>query len=156
MFCGTGSGCGYHLHINVKDVETGKSFDPRGLWVMEDRVKTAVDSSSYERGDTHLKISIYDPNLGGVNCAEPCGMMASGELVADWWGRAAACPMDVPFWTVIHIDGVGDFTCLDRGGAIVRGDGFMWVDLLLHQSDFGKVPAFGTLLPPEMWAIDYK
>lgn len=154
-YCGTDSGCGYHLHINVED-EDGKSIDPRGLWSMSDRPASTADYSSYERGNTHLKISIYDPNLGGVNCADPCGMMASGELVADWWGRAAACPADIPFWTVIHIEEVGDFTCLDRGGAIVRGADFMWVDLLLHQHDFETVPVFGTLLPPQMWAIEYK
>jgi len=59
-------------------------------------------------------------------------MMASGLDWRNWWGRAAACVKDWPFWTEVEIDGVGTFYCLDRGGKIVWDNGAAWIDLLVE------------------------
>ena len=91
-----------------------------------------------------LKISWYDPTLGGVNCAAPCDTMATGAKVTQArYGRTAAC---IAEWTaarrVVVIPGLGEFQCLDRGGAIVETGSHIWIDLLLHDP---LVP-FGTLV----------
>jgi len=71
-----------------------------------------------------ILITAYDPALGGTNCVDPCGQMATGY----WWTEAdyydgidgvAACPTD---WLghTIDIKHLGKFRCLDTGGAIQR------------------------------------
>ncbi len=80
-----------------------------------------------------LKISWYDPELGGINCAHPCDTMASGvKVTPERYGRTAAC---VPEWMgrTVVIPGLGEFECLDTGGAIVEHPTFIWIDLLMHQ-----------------------
>lgn len=44
------------------------------------------------------------------------GITASGERVQA--GVTVACPRDLPFGTVVNIEGIGERTCHDRGGAI--------------------------------------
>lgn len=44
------------------------------------------------------------------------GITASGARVRE--GLTAACPPEIPFGTRVHIAGVGERVCLDRGGAI--------------------------------------
>ena len=93
-------------------------------------------------GSKPLKVSWYDPDLGGINCMHPCNQMASGTIVTEWrYGKTAAC---VPEWMYkrVVIDGLGTFDCLDTGGAIKEHPDFIWIDLLLHSP---RVP-FGTLV----------
>ena len=95
-------------------------------------------------GSKPLKISWYDPDLGGINCMAPCDQMATGVKVTEArYGRTAAC---IAEWTrarrVVVIPGLGRFTCLDTGGAIKDRGHYIWIDLLLHQP---LVP-FGTLI----------
>jgi hypothetical protein len=95
------------------------------------------------------RMSHYWPPLGGVNCAvfrdgQCVSRMASGLRWEDWVGRAAACPVELPFWTLVTLPGGEEFFCLDRGGKIVTtGDGALWIDLLVESA---PVP-FGTLVP---------
>lgn len=79
----------------------------------------------------------YDPALGGVNCDSSCDYMAAGDPVADWYGRALACPPEFPLGTRFSILGSrwgladGEWLCLDRGGSIViLDDGVIRLDLL--------------------------
>jgi hypothetical protein len=91
-----------------------------------------------------VKISHYNPSLGGPNCAsfvngECLSKMSDGERWQDYWGQynTIACPFELPFGTVIRLDG-NDFTCRDRGGAIViTGEGYYWIDILAE-----RVPYF--------------
>jgi hypothetical protein len=84
-----------------------------------------------------VKISHYNPNLGGVNCAAwydgGCmSKMSDGEHWQDYWGEynTIACPFELAFGTVILLDG-NEFTCRDRGGAIViTYEGYYWIDIL--------------------------
>lgn len=55
--------------------------------------------------------------------------MASGERWQEWVGRAAACPPEWPFGTVVALDG-REWVCLDRGRRVVFEAGIPWVDLL--------------------------
>jgi hypothetical protein len=84
-----------------------------------------------------VKISHYDPNLGGTNCArwEDGGCtahMANGEPWEKYFGQnnTIACPPELPFDTRINFGGDA-YTCRDRGGAIIiTGEGYYWIDIL--------------------------
>ncbi len=63
-------------------------------------------------------LSVYDPDLGGVNCDDDCSTVATGP-VEDWmYGAAGACPA----WflgATIHFPDVGhSMKCVDTGPAI--------------------------------------
>ena len=104
-----------------------------------------VDPENYRittQNGKPLKISWYDPLLGGVNCDHDCSTMATGTKVTeDRYGRTAACIRDWTGKTVV-IPELGTFECLDRGGAIVEHSEYIWIDLLLHEP---LVP-FGSLV----------
>ena len=111
--------------------------------------------------DYALRVSWYDPALGGTNCDADCTTMASGDKVAAWAGgqngvHAAACPRE---WGWRHgeqfsLNGTV-FECRDMGGWIncyepgeydpaIKQDAtqpYCWVDLL---GDWG-IP-YGTLV----------
>jgi hypothetical protein len=84
-----------------------------------------------------VKISHYNPTLGGPNCARFVGgeclsKMSNGEKWQTYWGQdnTIACPMSLPFGTVIWVDGT-NYTCRDRGGGIViTYEGYYWIDIL--------------------------
>lgn len=70
--------------------------------------------------------------------------MAGGADARKWYNRALACPQSFPLWTKFHIEGSrwgladGDYTCLDRGGAvIVQGDAIV-LDILRHEPIWGE------------------
>lgn len=87
-----------------------------------------------------VKVSHYNPSLGGPNCAsfvngECMSKMSSGERWQNYWGAydTIACPFELPFGTVISLDG-NEFTCRDRGGAIVvTPEGYYWIDILAER-----------------------
>ena len=122
---GWSTGC--HSHVVLKDANG--------------RTVNFLDWQTTNRQTKPLKISWYDPILGGINCDHDCSVMATGvKVTEDRYGRTAACIQEWTGRTVV-IEGLGEFKCLDRGGAIVEHEGYIWIDLLLHEP---LVP-FGTL-----------
>lgn len=122
---GWSTGC--HSHVILKD-QNGRTLN-------------FLDWQSSQRQTKPLKISWYDPILGGINCDSDCSTMATGAKVTEErYGNTAACIREWTGRTVV-IEGLGEFECLDRGGAIVEHEGYIWIDLLLHEP---LVP-FGTL-----------
>lgn len=91
-----------------------------------------------------VKISHYDPSLGGTNCAwfhngDCLSNMANGESWKLYYGNnnTIACPIELPFGTRIMLD-ENIYTCRDRGGAIiVTQEGHYWIDILAE-----KVPYY--------------
>jgi hypothetical protein len=84
-----------------------------------------------------VKVSHYDPSLGGPNCArfvdgECLSKLSNGEHWQDYIEeeKTIACPMELPFGTFIYLDGK-EYVCRDRGGAIViTWEGYYWIDIL--------------------------
>lgn len=92
-----------------------------------------------------MRVSWYNPRLGGTNCAVFVGgrclsNMASGLDWRGWFGRAIACPPEWPFWTRVVVAG-REWLCLDRGGAIRFQGDIPWIDMLLEAPlyDYGTV-----------------
>ncbi|MCB8988960.1 MAG: hypothetical protein H6661_14560, partial [Ardenticatenaceae bacterium] len=124
----------------------------------------ALAQLGYHAGQSNdgaaLRVSHYDPSLGGTNCDSDCSTMASGQKVSAWVGGqngifAAACPPEWPFGTRFELMGK-TYQCQDHGGWIqTRRPGefdpamggftaketYHWVDLL----DTPPVP-HGTLV----------
>lgn len=137
VLCHNRPGCGDHTHLNVRDKLLSTNVDLSRLLAGDITLGATP-------GGKPLKISWYDPALGGVNCDHDCTTMASGVRVTpDRYGRTAAC---IRSWTaarrVVVIPGIGEFECLDTGGKIQEHADYIWIDLML------KAPAvpFGTLV----------
>ncbi len=54
-------------------------------------------------------------------CGKSDGVTASGLMVTE--KRTLACPREYPFGTIVSIEGMGEYRCEDRGGAI-KGNHF--------------------------------
>jgi hypothetical protein len=108
----------------------------------EETISGDIESTDSNQEGTliYVLVSHYNPGLGGVNCArfangECLSKMSNGERWQDYWGEynTIACPFELPFGTVIRLDG-NDFTCRDRGGAIViTYEGYYWIDILAER-----------------------
>jgi hypothetical protein len=84
-----------------------------------------------------LKVTAYDPVLGGHNCMEPCDQTAVGYMVDDWYGRGAGCPLDLLRARAVVTFAGYTFPCIDTGGAVLIDHGREWVrvDLLWKLHD---------------------
>ena len=69
--------------------------------------------------------------------------MSNGERWQDYYysNDTIACPNELDFGTVLVIFGK-EYTCRDRGGAIVLNDGIYWVDMLRKN----PIVPFGTVV----------
>lgn len=84
-----------------------------------------------------VKVSHYNPSLGGPNCArfvngECLSKLSNGEPWQEYMGKnnTIACPFELDFGREIVLDG-SSYTCRDRGGAIViTPEGYYWIDIL--------------------------
>jgi hypothetical protein len=98
-----------------------------------------------------IKISRYDPRLGGPNCATfvagYCESgLANGEKWEDNFGISIAAPSTIPFETIVEIGG-RLWIVKDRGGKIVDTGSVVWVDQL---SKSGIYP-YGHELMASFW-----
>ncbi len=72
------------------------------LWTQLPKEKFAINASAY--------------TAAADECGKNDGVTASGLKVAQ--KRTLACPASFPFGAKINIEGMGEFRCEDRGGAI--------------------------------------
>jgi 3D (Asp-Asp-Asp) domain-containing protein len=72
------------------------------LWTELPKEKFTINASAY--------------TAAADECGKSDGVTASGLKVAK--KRTLACPASFPFGTKISIEGMGEFRCEDRGGAI--------------------------------------
>ena len=81
--------------------------------------KQAPQWSALPKEQFTINASAY--TAAADECGKSDGITASGVKVED--KRTLACPPQYPFGAKIKIDGMGIFTCEDRGGAI-KGNKF--------------------------------
>lgn len=108
-----------------------------------------------------IRASNYWPPAGGHNCAYfvdglCLSRMSSGEPWQRWIERAAGCPAEWPFGTIVIADD-RPWVCLDRGGRVRYEAGVPWVDFLTDKpfANYGQIieatlvlsPAAETILP---------
>ena len=69
-------------------------------------------------------------------CGKSDGITASGKKVTP--NRTLACPKNYKFGTKVYIEGMGEYTCEDRGGAI-KGNKFdIYVVTKAEAFSFGR------------------
>lgn len=118
--------------IYIKDIPVGYSFpqteEAEAKPVLDERdekiiktwkVKQAPQWSTLPKEQFVINASAY--TAAADECGKSDGITASGVKVQD--KRTLACPPQYPFGAKIKIDGMGIFTCEDRGGAI-KGNKF--------------------------------
>lgn len=77
------------------------------------------DQLVYYDKRTYLEDVEMNCGLTKEGAAGDCSTTANGyKLKASDAFKVAACPPDMPFGTRLHIEGIGELTCVDRGGAI--------------------------------------
>lgn len=110
-----------------------------------------------------IRLSAYDPSWCDVyptNCYEGNTSLATGLHYADYYGIAAACPIEWLHKTVT-VDGVLSRVCLDTGGAIEptyrNGEWFIVIDVLYHFEDdpkHGESWPWWALQNYELWSVE--
>lgn len=93
-------------------VETPLSFEDKILnrW----KQKQAYLWTTLPKEPFMINASAY--TAAADECGKSDGITASGLKVTE--NRTLACPPSFPFGTKMSIDGMGEFRCEDRGGAI--------------------------------------
>lgn len=116
---GWSTGC--HSHVIWKD--NGRLVNYLE-WSQSNTMLAKINNAPMVTVDYPLRISWYDPALGGTNCDHDCTTMASGDKVASWIGgrggvHAAACPRSNGWHHGLRfvLDGV-TYECRDTGGWI--------------------------------------
>lgn len=120
---------------------------PTPIVIRVDVVPPATSTPSVQL--RYFKLSFYDPAIGryfpqvaSVNCAnwdsvnQQClSVMSNGDTYLNWYGRGVACPPPLQLGDLVRVvyppQLVGDWTCVDRGGAVVDG----YLDFLLRYPD---------------------
>lgn len=69
-------------------------------------------------------------------CGKSDGITASGLKVAQ--NRTLACPKELPFGAKIRIEGMGEYRCEDRGGAIKGNKVDIYVETKKEAFAFGR------------------
>lgn len=84
----------------------------------------------------HFTINASAYTAASDECGKSDGVTASGLKVTE--GRTLACPASYPFGAKIAIEGLGEFRCEDRGGAI-RGNKFdIYMETKAQAFAFGR------------------
>ena len=84
----------------------------------------------------------------GADCGMNDGITASGFRASR---GTIATPSDIPFGTIVEIEGMGTFKVLDRGGAIRRINGNtikvdVWCPTQKQANDFGVKKLKGRIV----------
>lgn len=90
--------------------------------------------SNLPKGEFTINASAYTASAD--ECGKSDGITASGILVEE--NRTLACPPEYPFGAKIAIDGMGVYSCEDRGGAI-KGNKFdIYMETKAEAFSFGR------------------
>jgi len=140
---------------------SGAKTEPRDSWLVGETIKdpvveaTPIPEDPYSKYDGQvvphprrqpdalviIKISRYDPQLGGPNCFrwgwdpvkgyDSClSGLSNGERWEVNYEISVACDQRWPYYTIVEIDGQLWY-CKDHGGKIVEArPGVYWVDQL--------------------------
>jgi 3D (Asp-Asp-Asp) domain-containing protein len=108
-----------------EDIERDKILNER---------KAKMRNFEVSRGTININASAY--TAAADECGKNDGITASGLKVKE--KRTLACPPQYPFGTRLKIEGMGTYTCEDRGGAI-KGNRFdIYMETKSEAFQFGR------------------
>ena len=118
----------YLQHKGIQQEETVETF------IMEESIEEPKQQSN--RIYCTFNISFYDACI--ECCGKEDGICANGEQGIPW--KTCAAPESVPFGSIVHIEGLGDFIVTDRGKAIVQDGNTYCIDIYVsnHEEALGN------------------
>lgn len=111
-----------------------KESNPENKILARWRQKQAHLWKSLPEGPFTINASAY--TAAADECGKSDGITASGLKVAE--KRTLACPPAFPFGTKISIEGMGEFRCEDRGGAIKGNHIDIYMETKTEAFAFGR------------------
>ena len=91
--------------------------------------------------EINLRVSFYTVSYQETGKID--GITASGKRIQE---GHIAMPKDIPFGTRVYIEGLGEYTCEDRGGAITyTNDGTMKVDVYIPNATQKQLMNLGVV-----------
>lgn len=89
----------------------------------------------------------YEESTGKTESHPDFGVTASGKRTQD--GVTAACPKEIPFGTVLSIEGFGERVCWDRGGGVKGNHIDIYVPTIEQAVQLGRQTRQVTILQQE-------
>ncbi|EKE16044.1 MAG: protein YuiC [uncultured bacterium] len=116
--------------VVVKSEEDIKNDNILARW----KAKQENKWSSLPREKFTINASAY--TAAADECGWNTGITASGIMVKE--KRTLACPPEYPFGAIVEIEGMGQYRCEDRGGAI-KGNHFdIYMETKAEAFKFGR------------------
>ncbi len=116
--------------VEVKTQEEIKNDLALARW----RKKQSHLWSNLPKGEFTINASAY--TAAADECGKADGITASGLKVSE--KRTLACPPNFPFGAKIQIDGMGVYSCEDRGGAIKGNHIDIYMETKTEAFAFGR------------------
>ncbi len=120
---------------SVKKEETPKELTKEDKMLLRWKEKQAKLWENLEVGKQFtVNASAY--TAAADECGKSDGITASGLKVTE--KRTLACPREFPFGTKIKIEGMGEYRCEDRGGAIKGNKVDIYMETKKEAFAFGR------------------
>ena len=121
--------------LEEKKKETPKELSKEDKMLLRWKEKQAHLWKNLEIGKQFtVNASAY--TAAADECGKSDGITASGLKVTE--KRTLACPKELPFGTKLKIEGLGEYRCEDRGGAIKGNKIDIYVETKKEAFAFGR------------------
>lgn len=88
-----------------------------------------------------VRLSFYTNDVH--DCGKTDGITASGKNISRG-GNFIAAPIDIPFNTIMYIEGYGEYEVVDRGGDIHYDNGVMKLDVFVTNATQAEINELGV------------
>ncbi len=123
------------IESEAKKVETPQELSKEDKMLLRWKEKQTKLWETVEIGKKFtVNASAY--TAAADECGKSDGITASGLKVAE--KRTLACPKEFPFGTKIRIEGMGEYRCEDRGGAIKGNKVDIYMETKKEAFAFGR------------------
>lgn len=124
-----------HIPYNFPEYQSVKSLkEVERDAHLQKRYGKKLEKIVYPQGKFTVNASAY--TAAADECGKSDGITASGLKVQE--KRTIACPPQFPLGTKMKIDGMGTYTCEDRGGAIKGNHIDIYVETKVEAFAFGR------------------
>jgi 3D (Asp-Asp-Asp) domain-containing protein len=127
------------IHLYTQEEKTQIAYEKRMSYWKE---KQKQYWEALPNGKFEINASAYTASAD--ECGKSDGITASGIKVGE--SRTLACPPQYPFGAKIYIQGMGIYTCEDRGGAITGNKFDIYMETKQEALSFGRRNVIASVL----------